>query len=60
MSIPKNVFCQVMCIAYKINHIHPDWSMDKCIEYAVKGAYNLTDIKRKKDHLLREDRSNDR
>ena len=44
MSVSKEVFCEIMVIAYEINCHHPDWGMDKCIEQAVKGAYNLTDL----------------
>lgn len=56
MSVSKEVFCEVMYIAYEINCRHPDWSMDKCIEYAVKGAYAITD--QEKQASLVKDQSN--
>jgi len=46
MTISKEVFCEIMVIAYRINDVHPDWSMDKCIEQAVKGAYALITIEK--------------
>ena len=54
IEISKNVFCGVMCMAYEINRIHPDWSMDKCIEQAVMGDTKLIDLLVEVDFILSE------
>lgn len=55
-NLSNEVFCQVMCIAYEINRRRPDWSMEKCIEQAVKGAYAITDLQPEKTKM--EDKNN--
>lgn len=49
MSISQDVFCSIMVIAYRIKDYHPDWSMDKCIEQAIKGVYNSDVIEKKEN-----------
>jgi hypothetical protein len=39
-------------MAYEINCIHPDWSMDKCIEQAVMGDTKLIDLLVEVDFIL--------